>query len=78
MKSVSITDLFVLSYNLKPVTVREISTVLQYEWQEVNEACWLVKSNVQLLYMHKKLTVKDVRKNVPKKGDSQQTANNGV
>jgi hypothetical protein len=28
------------------------STVLQHGWHEVDEACWLVSSNVQVLYMH--------------------------
>jgi len=41
--------------HLTPVLVREDSTVLQHGWDEVDEACWLVKNNVQVLYMHKSL-----------------------
>jgi len=33
--------------------VREDSTLLQHGWHELDEACWLVKGNIQVLYMHK-------------------------
>jgi hypothetical protein len=69
-KPVPISEIFVLWCHFTAVSVREDSTVLQHGWVEVDEACWLVKNNVHVLYMHKSLTVKDVRKNVPKKGDS--------
>jgi hypothetical protein len=67
MKPVPISEEFVLWCHLTPASVRENSTVLQHGWDEVDEACWLVKNNVQVLYMHKSLTVKDVRKNVQKR-----------
>ena len=55
-KTVSISEIFVFWCHLTPASVREYSTVLQHGWHEVDEACWLVKNNVQVLYMHKALT----------------------
>jgi len=55
MKPVPISEIFVLWCHLTPVSVREDSTVLHHGWDEMDEACWLVKNNVQLLYMHKAL-----------------------
>ena len=55
MKSVPSFEIFVLWCHLTPVSVREDSTVLHHGWDEVDEACWLVKNNVQVLYMHKSL-----------------------
>jgi hypothetical protein len=70
MKPVSISEIFAFWCHLMPLSVREDCTVLQHGWHEVDEACWLVKINIQVLYMHKRLTVKDVWKNDPKKGVS--------
>ena len=70
MKIVSISEILVLWGHLTPVSAREISTLLQHGWHEVDEAFWLVKNNVQAFYMHKRLILKDVRKNAPKEGDS--------
>jgi len=53
MKSVSIYEIFVLWCHLTSVTVTEDSNILHHGWDEVDEACWLVKNNVQVLYMHK-------------------------
>jgi len=58
MKPVLISEIFVLWCHLMLVSVREDSTVLQHGWHELDEACWLVKNNVQVLYMHKALTWK--------------------
>jgi len=55
MKPVSISEIFVFWCHLKPVSVREDSTVLQHGWHEVDKSCWLIKDNVQVLYMHKAL-----------------------
>jgi hypothetical protein len=55
IKPVSISEIFVLRCHLTTVLVREDSAVLQHGWHEVNEACWLVKHNVEVLYMHKSL-----------------------
>jgi hypothetical protein len=70
MKRVSISEIFVFWCHLTPASVRENSTIFQHGWHELDEACWLVKNNIQVLYMHKCLNVKDVGKKVPKKGDS--------
>jgi len=55
MKLVSINGIFVLWCHLTSVTVTVGSTILHHGWNEVDEACWLVKNNVQVLYMHKAL-----------------------
>ena len=55
MKSVPSFEIFVLWCHLTPVSVREYSSVLQHGWVEVDEACWLGKISVQVLYMHKAL-----------------------
>jgi hypothetical protein len=54
-KPVSISEIYVFWCHLTPVSVREDSAVLEHGWHNVNEACWLDKNNVQVLYMHKSL-----------------------
>jgi hypothetical protein len=70
IKPVSLFEIFVFWCHLTSVSDKEDSAVLQHGWHELDKACWLDKNNIQVLYMHKMLTEKDVRKNVPKKGDS--------
>jgi hypothetical protein len=62
MKPETISEKFVLWCHLTTASIRENCTLLQHEWHEVDEACWLVKNNIQVLYIHKRLTVKDVKK----------------